>query len=287
MEYTPEQLNYFRLCYIAFNLVPEGLRTIFKQEWDFLYKTAKFGEWKDTPQNGLDFYSREIRRKHAKNARYLPTIKNGNTNEWDCTCLFFAILYSDSIGNTLGLAVQKDVDDLRQFRNDLAHIKEAELTDADFQNCVRKVIAAFNSLKLPTNDIVEVQNQKSFLTAEVKALEGQVANLKNELLQAKSDLQLAQSTIQKKEEQVEALTQEVNSRVESFCSLAFKPSHEVIERSYDVTRIIKKCNTLQTEAMEPASAPSICQEFLAAEKVRSLDKSEERSLKKDPIKVKT
>ena len=248
MEYTPEQLNYFRLCYIAFSLVPDELRKIFKQEWDFLYKSTPLGEWKDTPQNGLDFYNRETRRKHTKNAQYIATIKNGNTTEWDCTCLFFAILYSDSIGTTLGPAVQKDVDDLRQFRNDIAHINEAQLTDSDFQTCVGKVIAAFTSLKLPTNDIVEVQNQKSFLTAEVKSLRTQVANLNNlktELLQAKSDLQLAQSTTQKKEEQVEALTQEVNSRVQSFCNLAFKPSHEVIERWNDVTRIMKKMQQLK------------------------------------------
>ena len=248
MEYTSEQLNYFRLCYITFNLIPEGLRKIFKQEWDFLYKSTPPGEWKDTPQNGLDFYSRETRRKRPRNARYLSTVKNGNTTEWDCTCLFFAILYSDSIGTTLGLAVQKDVDDLRQFRNDIAHINEAELTDADFQKRVGDVIATFSSLKLPVKDIVEVQTQKSFLTAEVVNLRRQVANLdnlKNELLQAKSDLQLAQSTIQKTEEQVEALTQEVNSRVESFYNLAFKPSHEVIERSNDVTRIMKKMQELE------------------------------------------
>ena len=248
MEYTPEQLNYFRLCYIAFNLVPEGLRKIFKQEWDFLYKTTPVGKWKDTPQNGLDFYSKETGRKRSRNARYLPTIKNGNTTEWDCTCLFFAILYSNTIGTTLSPVVSKDVDDLRQFRNDIAHINEAELTDADFHKRVGQVIAAFNSLKLPVRDILEVQNQKSFLTAEVVNLRRQVANLdnlKNELLQAKSDLQMAQSTIQKKEEQVGALTQEIESRVESFCNLAFKPSHEVIERSNDVTRIMKKMQELE------------------------------------------
>ncbi|CAH3181912.1 unnamed protein product [Porites lobata] len=32
MEYTPQQLNYFRICYIAFNLVAEGLRKVFKQD---------------------------------------------------------------------------------------------------------------------------------------------------------------------------------------------------------------------------------------------------------------
>ncbi|KAL9958217.1 hypothetical protein ACROYT_G035202, partial [Oculina patagonica] len=104
MEYSSEQLNYFRICYIAFNLVPEGLRKIFRQEWDFRYKTT-LGEWKDTPKNGLDFYNNESRRSRSKNARFLATIQNGNTAEWDCSCLFFAILFSDSIGTTISAAI--------------------------------------------------------------------------------------------------------------------------------------------------------------------------------------
>ena len=259
MEYTPEQLNYFRLCYIAFNLVPEGLRKIFKQEWDFLYKTTLVGEWEDTPQNGRDIFNKESRRSHTRNARYLATIKNGNTAEWDCSCLFFAILYSDTIGNTLSLAVKKDVDDLRQIRNDIAHISEAKLYDTEFQNSIGKVIAAFNSLNLPIADIEAVKNQVSFPTAEVNKLKTQADKLQVDLTQAKSDLQVAKDTIQKKEErvenltsdlqakeaQVEALTQEVSSRVESFCNLAFKPSHEMIRRSNEVTNIMTKMQELE------------------------------------------
>ena len=89
MEYTSEQLNYFRICYIAINLVPEGLRKVFKQEWNFLYMTTPFGEWKDIPQNGHNFYSKETGRSRKKNVRYLATIQKGNTAEWDCSCLFF------------------------------------------------------------------------------------------------------------------------------------------------------------------------------------------------------
>ena len=83
MEYTLEQLNYFRACYIAFNLVPQGLRKVFRQEWNFLYKTTPFGEWKDISQNGRDFYNKESRKSHTKNARLLATIQRGNTAEWD------------------------------------------------------------------------------------------------------------------------------------------------------------------------------------------------------------
>ena len=241
MEYTSEQLNYFRICYIIFNLVPEGLRKVFKQEWDFRYTTIGLGEWKDTPQNGRDFYNNESRRSHVKNARYLSTIQNGNTAEWDCSCLVFAILYSDSIGTTLGPTVRKDVDDLRQARNDTAHITEAELTDAEFHNYVAKVLAVFSSLKLSViaSDIQAIKNQASFPTAEVKVLKMQADNLKAELKQAKQDLQT-------KEQEVETLTQEINSKVKSFCNLTFKPSHEIIRRANDVTRIMKKMEDLET-----------------------------------------
>ena len=241
MEYTSEQLNYFRISYIIFNLVPEGLRKVFKQEWDFRYTTTGLGEWKETPQNGRDFYNNESRRSHVKNARYLATVQNGNTAEWDCSCLFFAILYSDSIGTTLGPTVRKDVDDLRQARNDIAHITEAELTDAEFHNCVSKLLAVFSSLKLAViaSDIKAIKNQASFPTAEVTVLKMQADNLKAELKQAKQVLQT-------KEQEVETLTKEINSKVQSFCNLTFKPSHEIIRRANDVTRIMKKMEDLET-----------------------------------------
>ena len=114
MEYTPQQLNYFRICYIAFNLVLEGLRKVFKQEWNFLYMTTPFGEWKDNPKNGSDFYNNETGKSRRKNALYLATIQKGNTAEWDCSCLLFAILFSDSIGTTLSSTIRKEVDDLRR-----------------------------------------------------------------------------------------------------------------------------------------------------------------------------
>ena len=233
MAYTSEQLNYFRICYVIFNLVPEGLRKVFKQEWDFRYNTTGRGKWKGTPQNSQDFYNNESRRSHVKNARYLATVQNGNTAEWDCSCLFFAILHSDSIGTTLGPTVRRDVDDLRQARNDIAHITEAELTDAEFHNYVAKVLTAFNSLKLSAiaTDIEVVKNQTSFPTAEVKLLKIQADNLKAELKQAKAE--------------VETLTQEINSKVQSFCNLTFKPSHEIIRRANDVTRIMKKMEDLE------------------------------------------
>ena len=213
MEFNSGELNYFRICYIAFNLVPEGLRQVFKKEWDFRFKPTP-GEWKDSPKNGSDFYNNESRKSRSKHARYLATIQSGNTAEWDCSCLFFAILFSDSIGTTLSAAIKKGVDDLRQIRNDIAHIRETKVTDAEFRAYVGRVLLAFNSLSLPISDIEAVKNQTSLPMAEVKNLMATVGN----------------------------------SKVESFCILTFKPSHQIIRRSNDVTRIMTKMQELDNES---------------------------------------
>ena len=248
MKYTSEQLNYFRACYIAFSLIPEGLRTVFKQEWDFLYKATLFGEWKDTPQNGHDFYNKESRSSRKKNQRLLATIQRGNTAEWDTVCLFFAILYSDTIGHTLSPAVRREVDDLRQFRNDIAHTSGAELTDADFQCYVARVLVAFSSLKLPVNDVVDIQNQTDFPTVDSNVLKVQADNLNADLQTKEQEAYNLTSEVQSKKEEVETLTLEVNSKVESFCILTFKPSHPIIRRVNDVTRIMKKLDELQNDS---------------------------------------
>ena len=249
MKYTSEQLNYFRACHIAFNLIPEGLRTVFKQEWDFLYKATLFGEWKDTPQNGYDFYNKESRKSRARNARLLATIQRGNTAEWDTVCLIFAVLYSDTIGSTLSPAVRREVDDLRQFRNDLAHTLEAKLTDADFQCYVARVMNAFTSLGLPVNKIEDIKNETDFPTVDSNALKVQADNLNADLQTKEQEAYNLTSELQSKKKEVETLTHDINSKVESFCILtSCKPSHPIIRRVNDVTRIMKKLDELQNES---------------------------------------
>ena len=251
MEYSQDQLNYFRLCYVGLELVPVGLRQIFKNEWDFLYKGTSFGEWKDTAKNGLDFYNMESKASQKKNARFLATIQNGNTAEWDCTCLFFAILYSDSVGKTLSPVVSKEVDDLRQVRNEIAHITEAKLTDADFQTSVDRVLNAFTSLGLAITEIQEIKDQTTFPTEEVEKIKKQARDLQDELEKTKSDLQQTKSALQSTEanlvsakEENKSLTQEINAKLKPFCILTSCPPHDIIRRSQDIERITNKMEEL-------------------------------------------
>ena len=165
-EYTDEQLNYYRICCVTTDILAEGLRKIFKQEWDKLYKTTK-GEWKDEPRNGMDFYNGEFPRNKKRNARLLATMKNGNSGEWDCTMLFYAILFSDCVGPRLSAIVRKNVDDLRNFRNEeFAHMPQGSLSEIDFQNAISKVDVAFQALSLPTVTIQDLKYQKTFRTKD-------------------------------------------------------------------------------------------------------------------------
>ena len=244
MEYSQEQLNYFRLCYIAFDLVPAGLRQIFKKEWDFLYKATSIGEWKDTARNGRDFYNNESKTSHKKNARCLAKIHNGSTVEWDPTCLFFAILYSDAVGTTLSPAVRKEVDDIRQVRNEIAHITEAKLTDVDFQTSVDRVVNAFTSLGLSITEIQEIKNQTSFPTTEVEKIKKQARDLQAELDQTKCTLQRTEAALVSTKEENKSLTQEISAKLQSFCMLTSLPPHLIIRRSHDIERITNKMEEL-------------------------------------------
>ena len=230
-DYSEEQLNYYRICYVTTDLISESLRTIFKQEWDNRFKTT-LGEWKDEPRNGLDFYNGESPGNQRRNARLLGTMINGNTSQWDCTMLFYAILYSDSIGHGLNAALKSNVDDLRKFRNeDFAHLPQGCLSDAEFQIAIAKVQLALQALGLSTTRIQEIRSQTSFPTKELRKVLKEVDDLKQEL--------------HEKEEQRQILEDQLQTEVSPFCVLPPKPSHDVAGRNNEVARITQQLKELK------------------------------------------
>ena len=229
-EYTDEQLNYYRICCLTTDILAEGLREIFKQEWDKLYKTTK-GEWKDEPRNGMDFFNGESPRNQKRNARLLATIKNGNSEEWDCTMLFYVILFSDCVGPGLSATVRKNVDDLRNFRNEeFAHIPQGSLSEIDFQNAISKVDVAFQALSLPTVKIQDLKCQKTFPTKDLTKVLKQVDNLKQE--------------VQEKESQRQVIEDQLQNEAHSFCVLPPKPSHEIGGREREVAKLVQQLREL-------------------------------------------
>ena len=223
-EYTNEQLNYFRVCYVTSDILVASLREIFKQEWDNLYRSTK-GEWKDELQNGIDFYNGESPRNQKRNARLLSTMKKGNRKEWDCTMLFYAILFSDSVGRGLGATVRNSVDDLRNFRNDVfGHIRQGSLSEVDFQNAICKVEGAFQVLGLPIVKIENVKTQKTFPTEE---------------------LQQILKKVNEKEDQRQVLEDQLQREAPSFCILPPKPSHDIEGRDREVAKIEQQLKELK------------------------------------------
>ena len=234
-EYTKEQLNYFRICYVTTDILAEGLREVFKREWDNQYKSTPLGEWKDVAQNGTDFYNSESPRNQIRNTHLLATMINGNRVGWDCTMLFYSILYSDCVGPYLPATVRKNVDDLRKFRNEeFAHLPQGSLPEMDFQNAIGKVHVAFHALGLSTVKIDEIKNQKTFPTEELHKILKEVDDVKQEL--------------QEKENQRQVLEDQLQREAPSFCILPPKPTHEIESRESEVAQIacqlreLKKAN---------------------------------------------
>ncbi|KAJ7383716.1 hypothetical protein OS493_026246 [Desmophyllum pertusum] len=236
-QYTDKELNYYRICKVTTDILAEGLRSIFKQEWDNRYR-ATLGEWKDENKNGLDFWNGESPRNRKRNAHLLTTMINGDRSEWDGTKLFYAILYSDCIRG-LSAAVQSNVDDLRKFRNEeFAHMTQGHLTAAEFKNAITKVHFAFQALGLPTVQIQAICNQSSFPTEELRKVLKKVDDLKQELQDLAKE-------VEDSKQEVQGLEDQLNKDISSFCILPPKPSHDVAGRDREVANITEQLKELK------------------------------------------
>ena len=224
-EYTEEQLNFFRVCFITTEELTAGLRTIFKQEWDNRYATT-LGEWKDEPKNGQDFVNGEFPENQERNEKLLKTMVNGNRAEWDCTMLFYAILFSDCVGRRrLNSGVKSHVHDLKTFRNDVfAHLPQAKISNENFKNAIAEVQRAFQALGLSTVNIQEIRKQANFPTSHLKKVLKEVDKLKQE---------------------VKALEDQLQSETTHFCILPPKPSHDIAARNDEVANITQELKQLK------------------------------------------
>ena len=223
-EYTEEQLNYFRICCITTAELTEGLRTIFKQEWDNRYATT-LGEWKDEAKNAQDFKNGESRRNQERNKKLLATMTNGSRAEWDSTTLFYAILFSDCIGGGLNAVVRSNVDDLRKFRNQaFAHVPRDHISEPEFQSEMAKVQDSFQALGLSIRKIKEIRNQTSFPTSHLNKILNEFDRLK---------------------QKVKVLEDQLQSETTPFCILPPKPSHAVAPRNDAVANIVQELKQLR------------------------------------------
>ena len=223
-EYTEEQLNFFRVCFITTTELTDALRTIFKQEWDNRYATT-LGKWKDKAKNGQEFESKESQENQERNKELLATMVNGNRAEWDCTMLFYAILYSDCIGRGLNAVVRSNVDVLRKFRNDVfAHLPRGHISEPEFRSATARVQGTFQALGLSTVKIQEIRNQANFPTSHLNKVVKEVERLS---------------------QQVKVLEDQLQSETTPFCILPPNPSHDVAARNDEVAKITQELKQLK------------------------------------------
>ena len=220
-EYSDEQLNFFRLCHIFTDEVAGSLRLFFKQKWDRRHKR----KWKDVPEDGKEFYRRESPYNRKINEKHLEIMVKGNTAEWDCTKLFYAICYSDCIRKTLTTADKKTLKKLRERRNEFCgHLPHGKIKRAEFEFIVKEVECALSDLGLSTRNIRVIRKQTSFPTKELNKVLAKVKSL---------------------EQEVKVLEAQLNKDVSSFCVLPPKPFHDVVDRDREVAKIAKQLEELK------------------------------------------
>ena len=158
---SEESRNYICMRKIVTDVVSEGLRIVFKREWNSRYQ-ASLGAWDDTTASGAQLYHSEKARKRPNMKDYQSNFQHGETNRWDCSVLFDAILYSNSIGSTLNPIMKTEVDKLRIIRNKIMHPHgEATLTDLEFQNMTSDVENSFKALSLPNDNITSIKSKRN------------------------------------------------------------------------------------------------------------------------------
>ena len=208
------------MCYLVFDVVPRGLRVLFKREWDIRFK-ERLGEWLDTPENGREFC--ESARPDGQRRYLLATMVNGNREEWDSTMLFYAILQSKSIGSFLSLSVRLPVNDLREVRNETVKNVQGRLQAAEFERIVQKVQVAFETLDLSTSPIKDMMQQR--------------------MMRQQSGLPYVEGEVGKK--QLQSVEYEHEKDVSSFCRLPFKPPIQIIGRNSEKEKILQELKTLK------------------------------------------
>ena len=188
---SEEHRNYICMQSIVTDAVSEGLRNVFKREWNSRYQ-ASLGAWDDTNTSGGQLYHSEKTRKRPNMNEYQQKFQHGDTNRWDCSVLFDAILYSKSIGSTLNPGIKTEVDKLRKIRNIIMHADEAVLGDADFQTMTTDVENSFKALSLPHHKVIGIKSKrnlyKSFQVLPPKPTH-QVVNRSDKINEIKQDLQ--------------------------------------------------------------------------------------------------
>ena len=157
---SEENRNFICIQAIVTDVIPGGLRKIFKREWNTRYQ-SRFGTWDDTSVSGQHLFHKEKSRSRPNKNMLQSKFQHGDTNQWDCSVLFDAILFSTSIGSSLSATIKTEVDNLRKVRNQVAHSSEAKFSDVQFQTMINDIENALKILGIPLHDVTEIKKKRN------------------------------------------------------------------------------------------------------------------------------
>ena len=194
--FTKEELNFFKFSSIVLDEFPKMLRETFIKMWDTkIAPSPGHMVWDDS------ITVRNLLLKKEGGATDIPT--NKSINEWDCTALFKATLYSNTFGRgtskstkTLSHQYLKGkkpgpfhssvnspsgnqdetvtlaIDQLRLLRNALCHTPKPTLALAKFSNFIQLVKDAFTACGVSVARIDEIGclGEEDFPTEQVNDL---------------------------------------------------------------------------------------------------------------------
>ena len=188
---SEENRNFICIQTIVTDVIPGGLRKIFKREWNTRYQ-SRIGAWDDTSVSGQHLFHKEKSRARPNRNMLQSKFQHGDTNQWDCSVLFDAILFSTSIGSSLSPTIKIEVDNLRKIRNQVAHSGEAKFSDVQFQTMISDIENALKNLGIPLHEVTGIKNKrnlyKSFQVLSPKPTH-EVVYRKEILNEIKQDLQ--------------------------------------------------------------------------------------------------
>ena len=198
--FTKEELNFFKFSSIVLDEFPKMLRETFIKMWDTkIAALPGYMAWDDsiTVRNLL------LKREGGKTD--IPT--NKSINDWDCTALFKATIYSNTFGrgtskstktlsqqylkgkkpspfhsSVISTSGNQDetvtlaIDQLRLLRNDLCHTPKPTLGLGEFNNFIQMVKDAFTACGVSVVRIDEIGclEEEDFPTEQVNKLNDRI-----------------------------------------------------------------------------------------------------------------
>ena len=193
--YREEDLNFFKFASLVLNEFPNALRQTFKAMWDNTYGHRPGSQlWDDSTAVRNLFAATEGGRTKVPVHR--------SYQEWDCTALFQATIYSrafavhhgtlndvyvkprglshghfhPSVVSTTGNNAETwalAIDQLRLLRNSVCHSTSSEMTKVTFDQYVKLAKDAFQAFGVPTTLVGAVGSlsESDFPINEVRKLE--------------------------------------------------------------------------------------------------------------------